>query len=63
MDYDKMCMIPGYAYVPTQRFSNVYDAEKALERGTVFAALDISMEQYGKEDLSECENYIKEADK
>ena len=63
MDHDKICMIPGYAYVAQQRFADVYDAENALERGTVFAQLDISMEQYGKADLSECESYIKEADK
>lgn len=28
-------------YVPFQRFENLYDPEKALERGTLFAELDM----------------------
>lgn len=28
-------------YVPYQRFENLYDAEKALERGTLFKSLDL----------------------
>ena len=28
-------------YVPYQRFEKLYDAEKALERGTLFEALDL----------------------
>lgn len=28
-------------YVPFQRFENLYDPEKALERGTLFAELDL----------------------
>ncbi len=28
------------AYVPMQRFENLYDDEKGFEAGTVFAALD-----------------------
>lgn len=55
-----MCMIPGYAYVPKQKFSNTYNAENALKQGTIFPTLDIDMETYGKEDLSECEKTIKE---
>ena len=29
------------AYVPYQRFENLYDEEKALSRGTLFAELDM----------------------
>ena len=29
------------AYVPYQRFENLYGAEKALSRGTLFACLDL----------------------
>ncbi|MBO4453043.1 MAG: spore coat associated protein CotJA [Clostridia bacterium] len=29
------------AYVPFQRFENLYDPEKALARGTLFACLDL----------------------
>lgn len=54
MNYDKMCMIPGYAYVPIQRLNDVYDAEQALNRGTLFPCLDLPMSEYGKQDLSEC---------
>ena len=28
-------------YVPYQRFENLYDEEKALDRGTLFAELDL----------------------
>jgi hypothetical protein len=29
------------AYVPFQRFENLYDAEKALQRGTLYKDLDL----------------------
>ena len=29
------------SYVPYQRFENLYDGEKALARGTLFACLDL----------------------
>lgn len=29
------------AYVPYQNYENVYDDEKALEKGTLFASLDL----------------------
>ena len=32
-------------YVPYQRFENLYDAEKALENGTLFA--DLNLPFYG----------------
>ena len=31
----------GMMYVPFQRFDNLYDGEKALSRGTLFADLDL----------------------
>ena len=30
----------GMAYVPSQKFSNVYDWETGFSRGTIFSALD-----------------------
>lgn len=60
MNSDKICMIPGYAYVPNQKFSNTYDTDEALEKGTLFKELDISMQQYGNEDLTECEKNMQE---
>lgn len=36
----------GMMYVPFQRFENLYDGEKALERGTLFADLDMPF--YGR---------------
>lgn len=60
MNYDKMCMIPGYAYIPLQRLQNVYDPDKALNSGTLFPCLDIPMNEYGKKDLSECESFFDE---
>lgn len=59
MEIDKMCMIPGYAYVPSQRLRQTYDADKALEAGTLFPSLNLPMEIYGKQDLSECEENIR----
>ncbi len=43
---DAMSMNVGYAYVPFQRLGKVYTPEKALERGTVFPELDISIAEY-----------------
>ena len=36
------------SYVPYQRFENLYDGEKALTRGTLFACLDLPFHS-GKE--------------
>ncbi len=36
----------GMMYVPFQRFENLYDGDKALERGTLFADLDLPF--YGR---------------
>lgn len=46
---DKMtCGCVGYAYVPIQELSCTYDACKALERGSLFPELDLTMCEYGK---------------
>lgn len=36
----------GFSYVPVQSFRNLYDMQKALNRGTVFKELDIPFESY-----------------
>lgn len=39
------CGFPlAMAYVPWQPWRNVYDMEKALRRGTIFAELDLPFE-------------------
>ena len=55
---NKMCMIPGYAYVPIQKLQDVYDTDKALSAGTLFPCLDIPMYEYGNQDLSQCNALI-----
>ena len=37
------------AYVPFQRFENLYESDKALDRGTLFACLDLPFYGSGKE--------------
>ena len=37
----------GYSYVPVQVLGDTYCAEKALKRGTVFPALDLTFGVYG----------------
>lgn len=42
------CGCVGYAYVPIQRLTCVYEeAETALSRGTIFPELDLSICEYG----------------
>jgi len=36
----------AFAYVPYQRFENLYSAEDALRHGTIFCDLDIPFEKY-----------------
>lgn len=60
MEFDKMCMIPGYAYISPQKLSRTYDCDKALEQGTLFPTLDLPLGVYGKQDISEkCEEIMK----
>lgn len=42
------CGCVGYAFVPVQRLESVYDCKEALERGTLFPELDLTMDEYGK---------------
>lgn len=36
----------AFAYVPFQKFENIYCSEKALQNGTLFKNLDIPFEHY-----------------
>lgn len=42
------CGCVGYAYVPVQTLYDVYSVCRALEQGTIFPELDLSIEEYGK---------------
>lgn len=48
----------GYAYVPFQiaEETNLYDAQMALDRGTIFPPLDLPLGVYGKQLSSMEEN-------
>lgn len=43
-DHPKMKV--GYAYVPYQKFGNLYTPEKAIIQGTIFPELDICLGEY-----------------
>lgn len=36
----------GFAYVPFQKYENLYDIRKGLQQGTIFKDLNIPFEQY-----------------
>ena len=36
----------GYAYIPWQRMEKVYPPNKALNAGTIFPKLNITLEEY-----------------
>jgi len=36
----------GFAYVPYQKYENLYDLKTALKRGTIFKDLDIPFCEY-----------------
>ena len=36
----------AFAYVPFQKYENIYDTKKALYRGTIFQDLDVPFECY-----------------
>ncbi len=42
------CGFVGYAYVPYQQLDAVYSPEEALEAGTFFPELNLTMAEYGK---------------
>lgn len=37
---------PGYSYVPNQRMEKVYPPNKALQAGTIFPELNLTLEEY-----------------
>lgn len=37
----------GYAFVPMQKFGELYSPDEALERGTLFPDLDLPISVYG----------------
>ncbi len=37
----------GYAYVPVQKFGDLYSPEEGLARGTIFRELDLPISVYG----------------
>ncbi len=39
-------MYLGFAYVPNQKFENIYDTKEALSNGTIFKSLNIPFEAY-----------------
>lgn len=43
-----VCGCVGYGYVPVQELNKIYDLPTALNRGTIFPELDLSIEEYGK---------------
>ena len=53
----------GYSYVPVQVFGDVYCAEKALKRGTIFPELDLPFGVYGNnfDSMDQCKMKCKEA--
>ncbi len=42
------CGCVGYAYVPVQELCETYDACTALERGSLFPELDLTIDEYGE---------------
>lgn len=42
------CGFVGYAYVPYQQLDTVYSPEDALEAGTLFPELNLTIDEYGK---------------
>ena len=41
-------MIPGYSYVKPTEFKDLFDIEDALKKGTLFKALYLPIDVYGK---------------
>lgn len=48
MEKKETCGCVGYGYVPVQQLATVYNAEDALENGSVFPELVLTIEEYGK---------------
>lgn len=49
------CGCVGYGYVPVQKLNMVYCAEEALENGSIFPELVLTIEEYGKVCKGGCE--------
>lgn len=41
----------GFAYVPFQKYENLYDLNEGLKQGTLFKDLDIPFESYASNPL------------
>ena len=52
-NYNYGCI--GYGYVPVQQLATVYDACEALENGSLFPELVLTIEEYGKVCKGGCE--------
>lgn len=55
MEKNNGCACIGYGYVPIQELNTVYDAECALENGSLFPELVLTIEEYGKVCKGGCE--------
>ena len=48
MEMNNNCGCLGYGYVPVQQLATVFNAEEALENGSLFPELVLTIEEYGK---------------
>ena len=48
MEMQKACGCVGYGYVPIQQLDTIYNAKDALQQGSLFPELALTIEQYGK---------------
>ena len=48
MEKQEYCGCVGYGYVTVQQLNTVYSAEDALENGSIFPELVLTIEEYGK---------------
>lgn len=55
MEMHKTCGCVGYGYVPLQELETVFCAEEALENGSMFPELVLTIEEYGKTCKGGCE--------
>ena len=46
--YDQSCGCVGYAYVPVQELDKTYEPCTALEKGSIFPELELTICEYGK---------------
>lgn len=55
MEKNNYCGCVGYGYVPVQELVTVLDANDALENGSLFPELVLTIEEYGKVCKGGCE--------